>query len=156
LIRNEIEGYERKPSFFAIKRLISHLGTDWDYVEQAPVQIDVPKGVFAKGLVWQKIAAEPFLKIDGPQLFWFKTPGKHIAIVWKAGRSDGESNPPLGKILWEHAPRISRVTLEDLVTGELLPSSIEQPPPSGQYSKRFILQDVPFRASPILITFETE
>jgi hypothetical protein len=154
LIRNEEQGYERKPAFFAIQRLIAHLGTAWEMVNEPPAWIDVPSEDFQKGLGWQKVLPDPFVKIDGPLLYWFQTPDRCLAILWNAGRINGEETPPHGRLIWEHAPAVSGISIEDVVTGEQLAARLEQPPSSGQYSQRIILRDLPFRSSPLIVTFE--
>jgi hypothetical protein len=154
LIKNAEKGYQKKTAFFTLKRLIAALGTDWEYVGSHSMHIDVPMEAFQEGLSWQKTMPDPFVKIDGPLLYLFKTAGSYVAVLWKAGRINGEKNAPLGRIIWEHAPRVAGVTMEDSVSGESLPVSFEPPPPNGQYRERMILCDVPFRPSPVIVTFD--
>lgn len=156
LLRNELQNYAPKPAFHAVKRLLAALGEDWEFLPEPPVTIDVPSGNFDQGLIWQRRVKEPFVKIDYPLIYCFRKTKSCLFFVWKAGRVNAEGHPPTGRVIWENAPQVREVVIEDLVTGESLPELLGEPPKCGQYSERFILKGIPFRASPIAIRLELE
>ncbi len=156
LVRNEKLNYEPKPVYEAVKRLIRILGNDWEFVTDPPVKLDLPDQQFYRGLHWRKMAEEPFIKIDGPLLYWFKKGEKYLCFIWKAGRINGESHPLLGRVVWEHAPAVKPVQIQDVVSGETLPVCIETPRRMGQYSMRLIVKDLPVGPAPIAILWGKE
>ncbi len=152
LIRNEAEGYAQKKSFSAIQRLIRRLGTSWTYLDEAPATLSAEINEPSASMQWQRLPEEPFLKLNGPEMHWFKTGKELLCFVWKAGRASCEYNQPMGKIIWEHAPAgLSAVSMEDIVTGEKLKVSNEIPNRNGQHGMRKIASGIPVGTNPVLV-----
>ena len=107
-----------KASFHALRRLAQWLGTQWSWVATPPAALEAEiKPLPQNQDRWQAPIVEPFLTITTPQVFWFRVGQDWVTFAWGGGRNSGEYNPPLGRIIWEHAPPFDAIEAIDLVSG---------------------------------------
>jgi hypothetical protein len=109
LVRDVSKNHEPKPAFEALERLAKLLGPAWKPLPDFKADLEVE--------VKQPAGADPWVKVDGPEIRWFKVGDNLVAIVWKAGFSDLDAPPALGKIVVAEAPAEATADAVDLVTG---------------------------------------
>lgn len=110
LVRDITKNHEPKPAFYALQRLARLLGPDWQSIPDLKAMLDVD--------VTQPPNADAWVKVDGPEMHWFRVGSNYVTIVWKAGESDLKAPPALGKITWSGAPPNVAADAVDLVTGK--------------------------------------
>lgn len=145
LVRNASEGYRPKSAFHAIRRVNRLLGTNWKVMGVPPAEWSVDISELTNKGIWQGSLRDPFVKIHGPRIYWFKVPDGYVTFIWKAGRYHGEFNSPLGKITWRKAGDFRSVEVTDMVTGERVTTSAKR---KGQ---TYVLSALPVGASPIAV-----
>jgi hypothetical protein len=149
LVRHEKLGYERKPAFDAVKRLLSVLGERSTHLERAPAVLGCPMRPLPRSYFWQAEPAEPFMPEPAPTAEWFSVDGRHVAFVWLSGRARGESPPPVGRFFWPQAPAgLHSATVIDLVSGAEETRKLERPRRLGMDGEGLILGDVPVAPEP--------
>ena len=151
MIRHEDRGLEPKPSFHAIRRLAAWLGSDWQYVADPPLRLEVPMKPLPQNQdLWQTPVVEPHLRITAPQMFCFRTGADFVTLFWRGGRISGEYNDPLGDLAWTEGGRTVQVTAaEDLVTGQALAASVQN------QEGRWRLSDLPVGGHPVAVRWRS-
>ncbi len=125
LVDPRSEGYRPKPAFYAIRRVAQWLGPHWKSIAPAPARLEVSLLPSDKH-VWQAPPQAGWVQINGAEVRWFRVGDTYVTFLWKAGRACREQNPPMGKILWPHAPQIVALQAEDVVSGQLLSVSVSR------------------------------
>ena len=157
LVRHEKRGYEPKPAWHALRRVAEALAPAWKHLPEPPARLDVTiRPLPCNADQWQQPPVERHLQITGPEAHWF-TAGHAacmgedwVSFVWRAGRISGEYNDPVGEIVWEGAPKFTKIEMRDLFTGQSLPV---RPTREGG---RLILPEVPVGGSPVAIRWTPE
>jgi hypothetical protein len=138
LTKTAHSGFARKPSFFAIQRTAHLLGSDWAYLTDFPVRLEICNG----GSECAPLSATS--ATVGPQVFWFAEQHRYVGFVWNAGVAG--TTPSAGRLLWRgpgHRPHNVRMT--DLVTGDrLTPTIISR-------EDALVLDRVPLGSDPVAI-----
>ncbi len=145
LVRNSKYEYKPKPAFYAIQHISQLLGSDWKYITKPNAKLDVVIARKKKYDVWQAPMIDPFVKVTGPMMHWFKIPDGYVTFVWNAGRYHGEFNPPFGDLLWTHNKNIKNIDAFEITTGrKLMLQSVRK-------GNSVCLKDIPIGGSPIAI-----
>jgi hypothetical protein len=107
-----------KISAQAFMRLAEHLGGGHEVIDVPPAKLDCTIKEPIEDDTWKPLPKEPFVKVTGPQCYWFKTAKGLITIFWKAGRYNAEMNPPFFRFTWAGFAGEPPREAVDLVTGE--------------------------------------
>ena len=145
MVRHKKFNYEPKPVFYAVQRVSRLLGSNWQYVRKPKAKLDVLISRKKKLDVWQTPLVDPFVKVIGPMMHWFKVPDGYVTFVWNSGRYHGEFNAPFGDILWTHDKNIKKIDAFDVVTGKKLKIK------TIQKGNKIRLQEIPVGGAPIAI-----
>jgi hypothetical protein len=146
MVEDITRGYRRKPAFFALQRLARHLGPDWQLVANPPAKLDVNLDPMThNGDAWQANTPVGFVKVNGPEVHWFRVGNDYVTILWRAGWRWEDFNPPSGTITWQNAPAGMTVRVQNLTTGAILAA------PLTQTGGTVTLSDLPVGGSPIAI-----
>jgi hypothetical protein len=121
LVFDQTRGYQPKPAFFALQRLARQLGPDWQYLQTPPAGFQLTSPLPSSGdpASLSPLAAT-WVKIDGPQVYWFRVGEDYVSILWRAGWRHEDFNPARGSITWQGAPAGLTVQIQDLISGETL------------------------------------
>jgi hypothetical protein len=141
-------GHRRKPVYGAVQRLAGLLGMDYEYQHAPPVSLLCdPLPMKTNDDEWQQPVVEPHLRIISPQLHCFRTPKRNVAFFWRAGRMDGELNPPLGDLVFTTAPAAGSIRVLDIVNDATLAPEIVAD------SDGLTLKNLPVGGNPIAVTW---
>lgn len=135
LVRNISRNHEPKPAFYSLQRVARLMGPDWQMAPDVKAKLDV---------TLPPEAEDRHVKITGPEALWFRVGKDYVTFVWKAGWFVAEPNPPLGKIVWTGAPKVTSVQVQDLVSGKTVDAKL-----SG--SGTVTLSGVPVGSAPVAI-----
>ena len=121
LVYDNTRNYHKKPSYYAIQRIAKTLGPDWQLIPKSPALLDVHLDPLThNGDAWQE-AGDSWIRLNGPEIHWFKVGNDAIAFLWKAGRLVSDQNPALGTLTWTDVPTgAEKIDAMDLVTGNRL------------------------------------
>lgn len=134
-----------KLSALAFMRLAEYLSGGHELISSPPATLEGTITNPVEDDVWKMRPKEPFVKIDGPQCYWFKTSKGTVAIFWKAGRYNTEINPPLVRLSRRGYKGPAPREAVDLVTGEK--SALE----ISQKENMFLIENLPLRPTPQVI-----
>jgi hypothetical protein len=112
----------------------------------APAPLDVnlyPLG--NNGDFWQTPEPAGFVKIDTPQVYWFRVGPDYVTILWRAGWNRSEYNAPRGTITWPQCPAGVTPAVQDLVSGEVLVVGV------SRQDALLTVADLPVGGAPIAI-----
>jgi hypothetical protein len=98
--------FKPKTAYFAIKRVAELMGSDWKYL-QPVATLKLPGESISRTNLGSTTA--------GPQIYWFKTGQKYIALLWNAGPMSPGSQTGSVTIAIAHA---SSAKITNLVTGQ--------------------------------------
>jgi len=107
-----------KISAQAFMRLTEILGGGHEVMINPPAKLNYTIKKLVEDDVWKKLPKDPFVKIEGPQCYWFKTPKGLVTVFWQAGRYNMEMNPPLFSFSWPDFKDEPPREVINLLTGE--------------------------------------
>lgn len=146
LVRNEVHCFERKPSWYAVRRLVEWLTPDWEYLKQPPAELMVDINPLPHSAdLWKHPVKEPHICINSPQSYWFITGNDLVCFIWHGGKISGEYCEPIGSMQWDQAPEFRRIEMYNMFTGRYLPCK-----PAIENGK-LIIPEVPVGTSPVAI-----
>jgi hypothetical protein len=107
-----------KVSALAFMRLAEYLGGGLDFILKPPAKMEGMIKEPIEDYNWKAFPKEPFVKINEPQCYWFKTSKGLVTVFWKAGRYNTETNPPLFRFSWPDFKGKLPHQVVNLLTGE--------------------------------------
>jgi hypothetical protein len=134
-----------KLSARAFMRLAGFLGGGHEVLLTSPAKMECSIKEPVADDVWKSPPTEPFIKIVGPQCYWFKTSKGLVAVFWKAGRYTTEINPPLFRFSQPGFIGPSPREVVDLVTGEKIVPEI------SRTEKGLLIEKLQLRSTPQVI-----
>ncbi|MEX2608132.1 MAG: cellulase family glycosylhydrolase [Kiritimatiellia bacterium] len=152
LIRHETEDWEPKPVFHAVRRLCEWLPADAEPVSHTPFHLSHGREAPAQRYFWQERPEEPFLRVDGPQHLVFRSGGRFLSVLWRAGRLNGETGPLHTSIFQTRArSEPAEVVCLNLITGETRRLHLRAPTRSGMDGEGLMLDDLSLTGEPLLL-----
>jgi hypothetical protein len=155
LVCNRSRQYQPKLSFYALQRLAKLLGPDWQLVDKPPATLEQPAPPTTRRAgrpqqdALDKAGLSPFaadwVKVDGPQVYWFRVGQDYVTILWKAGWRNADFVPALRQLVWQNAPAGLNFTVQDLVSGQSLAA------PLTRSGNTVTVSGLPLGGSPIAL-----
>ena len=149
IIRHARQGLAPKPAFFALRRMAQFLGKDHQFITKPPLKIISKSLELDQNDVWKKRPVDSYITDTSEKVYWFKTAKGYVTFVWRAGRVNGEHNPPLGHFPTVVVPDDAKITITDLVTGQSLDHLAQQ------VGHDVTIKNLPIQGYPIAIQWQT-
>ena len=149
MVRFISEGLAPKNSFYALRRMAQQLGGYYQFIDNPPVQIQSKSLELDENDVWKKRPVDSYITDTSAKVYWFKTDKGYVTFVWRAGRNNGEHNPPLGNFPVVVVPSDTKISITDLVTGQIMDHLAKR------VGNDVTINNLPLQGYPIAITWHT-
>lgn len=149
MVRHSRQGLAPKNAFFALRRMSELLGGYYQFIDNPPVMIESKAIALDENDIWKKHPVDGMITDTSARVYWFKTDKGYVTFIWRAGRNNGEHNPPLGSFPVVVVPSDTKVGIIDLVTGQLMDHLVHRA------GNDVSINNLPLQGFPIAIMWQT-
>ena len=149
IVRHSRQGLAPKQSFFALRRMSELLGSEYEILASPPVQLVSKALELDQNDVWKKKPVDSYITDTSAKVHWFKTDKGYVTFIWRAGRINGEHNPPLGKLPTVVVPDETAIHITDLISGQSLDHLVHR------VGNDVTINNLPVQGHPLAIAWNT-